>query len=65
MDAFDYFTRLERKVRRSGFTMTTVCRRARIQPALISRWRARLVEPRLSTLSRLEAALEELRAEME
>lgn len=65
MDAFDYFERLERKVRRSRFTMTAVCRRARVQPALVSRWRNRSVEPMLSTLQRLEAALEALRAEVE
>lgn len=52
------------RIERSPFSTAAVCRRARIDAGLISRWKAGKVEPRLSSLSRMNSALDELLAEV-
>lgn len=56
MNAYQIFEELEREVAASEFSMSAVAAKAGIQPALISRWRAKTVEPRLSTIQRLRDA---------
>ena len=63
MDAFDYLQQLESRVETAGFTMARLCRKAGMQQSLVSRWRARDYEPRLSSLRKLEDALTALIAE--
>lgn len=63
MDAYDYLHDLESRVELAGFTMARLCRKAGMQQSLVSRWKARAYEPRLSSLRKLEDALTALAAE--
>ncbi len=44
----------------AGFSVSAVCKQAAIDPALVSRWKHGRVEPRLSTVDRMAAALQQL-----
>lgn len=54
---------LIQRIEDAGFSVSAVCRRANIDPALVSRWKHGRVEPRLSTVDRLVVALEQLEHE--
>lgn len=45
----------------SGFSTAAVCREAGIDPSLVSRWKAGTVEPRISSLNRLNKAIHDLK----
>jgi transcriptional regulator with XRE-family HTH domain len=45
-------------ISKAGFSVAEVCKAAGIDPSLVSRWKGGRVEPRLSSLIKLEAALE-------
>lgn len=62
MDAYSLLQDLEAKIRASGLNMATVAKHAGIQHSLVSRWKAKLYEPRLSSLRKLEEALADLTA---
>lgn len=47
----------------AGITVSRVCVRAGMNPSMASRWKAREIEPRLSSIERLQDALSELKAE--
>lgn len=47
----------------SPFTVASICRRAGIDPSQVSRWKAGKIEPRVSSLDRLENAFAELLTE--
>ena len=63
MNAFDYIDELYARMQRSGLTAMEVCQKAGISPTQASRWKLRRNEPRLSSLERLERALEACEAE--
>lgn len=44
----------------SGFSIAEVCREASIDPSLVSRWKAGSVEPRISSLVRINEAIDVL-----
>lgn len=46
-----------------GITVSRVCVRAGMNPSMMSRWKAKDIEPRLSTIERLQDAFTELQAE--
>ena len=54
---------LIQRIETAGFSVSAVCKRAAIDPALVSRWKHGRVEPRLSTVERISAALDQLIAE--
>jgi transcriptional regulator with XRE-family HTH domain len=45
-------------ISKAGFSVAQVCKAANIDPSLVSRWKGGRVEPRLSSLIKMEAALE-------
>jgi predicted transcriptional regulator len=49
--------------RTPGVTVSQVCIKAEMNPSMMSRWKAKDIEPRLSTIERLQEALAELKAE--
>jgi transcriptional regulator with XRE-family HTH domain len=48
-------------ISKAGFSVAQVCKAAGIDPSLVSRWKAGRVEPRLSSLFKMRAALESLK----
>lgn len=60
MDAFTLLSDLDHRIQRQGLNMAAVCREAGISHSLVSRWKAKLYEPRLSSLARLEDAFNAL-----
>lgn len=48
---------IERRAKDAGLTMAELCRKASVQHSLFCRWRRGDVEPRLSSLEKLEAAI--------
>lgn len=46
-----------------GITVSRVCVKAGMNPSMMSRWKAKNIEPRLSTIERLQDAFAELKAE--
>jgi hypothetical protein len=44
-------------ISKAGFSVAEVCKGAGIDPSLVSRWKSGKVEPRLSSLTKLEASL--------
>jgi predicted transcriptional regulator len=46
-----------------GITVSRVCVKAGMNPSMMSRWKAKDIEPRLSTVERLQEAFAELKAE--
>jgi transposase-like protein len=58
--------KLDARISRSGFSIAQVCRRADIQQSSYTRWRkfaddeTQGTEPRVSSLAKLEAALNQL-----
>lgn len=61
--AFQILSDIEHAAGAAGFTMADVCREAGIHQAQVSRWKAKVSEPRLSGLQRLEDALAALSAQ--
>jgi len=57
MNAHSILYNLEQRIAAQGLTMAAVCREAGMSQAVVSRWRARKYEPKLSSLDRLEQAL--------
>ncbi len=51
---------LIQRIEDAGFSVSAVCKKAAIDPALVSRWKHGRVEPRLSTVDRMAAALQQL-----
>jgi transposase-like protein len=51
------------EIERGPFTVSRVCVKAGMNPSVASRWRAKDIEPRLSTIERLQEAHAQLRAE--
>lgn len=58
--AFEFLDEIERQAHEWGFTMAELCREAGMQQSLVSRWRSRDYEPRLSSLLKLSQALNTL-----
>lgn len=56
-DPYELFEALDAEVKASPFSMARVCKEAGVSPSLVSKWRAHGHEPRLSSLERLQAAL--------
>ena len=50
-------------IQASGLSVRRVCRAAGVNPSVVSRWKSGKVEPRLSSLRRVAAALARLQAE--
>lgn len=48
------------RIDKSGFSVAAICRRADIDPSLVSRWKAGTVEPRISSLVRINDAIDGL-----
>jgi len=46
-----------------GITVSRVCVKAGMNPSMMSRWKAKNIEPRLSTIERLQDAFNALKAE--
>lgn len=61
MNANQLLTQLLDDIAFSGLSVAKVCAAAGIDPSLVSRWKTGRVEPRLSSLEKLRAALESLR----
>ena len=57
--------RIEREARSAGVSVKAVCQRAEVAQSTFQRAKRGQVEPRFSTVSRLEAALTQLIAEAE
>lgn len=51
------------EIERGPFTVSRVCVKAGMNPSVASRWRAKDIEPRLSTIERLQEAHSALKAE--
>jgi transcriptional regulator with XRE-family HTH domain len=49
------------RISESGLSTAEVCREAGIDPSLVSRWKAGAVEPRISSLVRMNQAVDVLR----
>lgn len=47
----------------AGITVSRVCVKAGMNPSMASRWKAKQIEPRLSTIERLQDALTALKTE--
>jgi transcriptional regulator with XRE-family HTH domain len=62
-DAYAYLQEIELSAKQNGLPMAELCRKAGMQQSLVSRWRSRAYEPRLSSLQKLEDALATLIAE--
>jgi transposase-like protein len=68
MDIQKEIKRIDERIDRSGFSIAAVCRRANIQQSSYTRWRKYAetgegTEPRVSSLHKLEHALNALTAE--
>lgn len=71
MNLQDEIRRIDERIERSGFSIAQVCRRADIQQSSYTRWRKygndpkglAGTEPRVSSLRKLEKALDKLVAE--
>jgi transcriptional regulator with XRE-family HTH domain len=63
MDANKILLELLNDISQAGYSVTEVCKAAGIDPSLVSRWKGGKVEPRISSIVRLEAALELLKAQ--
>jgi transcriptional regulator with XRE-family HTH domain len=50
-------------ISKAGFSVAQICKAAGVDPSLVSRWKGGRVEPRISSLVRLEAALELLKTQ--
>jgi transcriptional regulator with XRE-family HTH domain len=61
MNANELMQTLLTDIAASGLSVAKVCKKAAIDPSLVSRWKAGRVEPRLSSLFRMRAALEALK----
>jgi transcriptional regulator with XRE-family HTH domain len=61
MDANEPLHILLSEIASAGLSVAKVCKRANIDPSLVSRWKAGRVEPRLSSIYRMRAALQALR----
>lgn len=51
------------EIQAGPFSVARVCVKAGMDPSQVSRWKARDIEPRLSTIERLQEAHAALRAE--
>jgi transcriptional regulator with XRE-family HTH domain len=63
MDVQNEIKKLTERIERSGFSVTAVCRRAEIQQSSFIRWAKGGAEPRISSLNKIERALNALIAE--
>jgi transcriptional regulator with XRE-family HTH domain len=63
MNANTLLMTLLEDIAKAGLSVARVCKRADIDPSLVSRWKAGRVEPRLSSLSKMRAALDVLKAD--
>jgi transcriptional regulator with XRE-family HTH domain len=63
MDANTLLVALLDDISKAGFSVAQICKAANVDPSLVSRWKGGRVEPRLSSLVRLEAALELLKTQ--
>lgn len=61
--AYDILNDIETRAERAGFRIADLCRESGVAHPLVSRWKKKLYEPRLSSLHKLEDALESLLAE--
>jgi transcriptional regulator with XRE-family HTH domain len=62
MNANEQLHLLLADIAKTGFSVARVCRSAGIDPSLVSRWKGGRVEPRISSLAKMRAALDELRS---
>ena len=58
-----YLQQLLDEIDAGPFTVARVCAAAGMNPSMVSRWKKYAIEPRLSTLERLEEAHSQLLAE--
>jgi len=61
MNANEHLQTLLADIALTGLTEAKVCRFAGIDPSLVSRWKAGRVEPRISSLAKMRAALDAIR----
>jgi transcriptional regulator with XRE-family HTH domain len=61
--AYEILEDIEARAERAGFRIADLCRESGIAHPLVSRWRKKLYEPRLSSLHKLEDALDSLLSE--
>lgn len=59
-----FLSQLLARIERSPFSIAAVCRKAQIDPGLISRWKSGKVEPRLSSIARMNNSLDALLREV-
>ncbi len=59
-DAKFFLGNLLSSIASAGTSVRRVCQQAGVNPAVVSHWKAGRVEPKLSSLQRLERALVEL-----
>lgn len=60
MDAQSLLVVLLDKISKAGLSVAQVCKGAGIDPSLVSRWKGGRVEPRLSSLVKMDQALQAL-----
>lgn len=60
MTAFDILAQIDADADRAGIPIYKVAQHAGISPGLVSRWRSKTYEPRLSSLQRLRDSLTQL-----
>jgi len=60
LTAFQVLADLENRAAAQGFSMAQVCRRAKVHQAQVSRWKSKDYEPRLSSINKLDVALQDL-----
>lgn len=62
MNANEHLRTLLADIAKAGLSVAKVCASAGIDPSLVSRWKAGRVEPRISSLAKMRAALDALRS---
>jgi transcriptional regulator with XRE-family HTH domain len=62
MNAYTLLADIEARAEAAGFSVADLCRESGIAHSMVSRWRKKIYEPKLSNLERLDAALAALQA---
>lgn len=62
MNANEHLATLLADIAEAGLSVAKVCAEAGVDPSLVSRWKAGRVEPRISSLAKMRAALDALRS---
>lgn len=62
MNAYEFLEDLLKEAADEGISVNSLCYETGIDPSLVSRWRHKKVEPRLSSMAKLREGLEALKA---